>query len=99
MSGQGASGFDPTAIVRKRQILNHHCNRQTEWSYMTSAAFGSPCVLVSCCKTISRSAVTAEAAGSSPVVPAIHSKQLVKAFSPHCGSDSDSTCEDPRISA
>lgn len=27
---------------------------------MTCAAFGSPRVLVSCCKTISRSAVTAE---------------------------------------
>src|SRR5256885_1181835 len=40
---------------------------------MTCAAFGSPRVLVSYCKTNSRSAVTAEAAGSSPVVPAIFS--------------------------
>jgi len=45
---------------------------------MTYAAFGSPRVVVSCCKTISRSAVTAEAAGSSPVVPAIHSNHLRK---------------------
>jgi hypothetical protein len=36
---------------------------------MICAAFGSPRVLVSCCKTNSRSAVTAEVAGSSPVVP------------------------------
>ena len=38
---------------------------------MTHAAFGSLRVFVGCCKTISRSAVTAEAAGSSTVVPAI----------------------------
>jgi len=40
-------------------------------SCSTCAVFGSPRVLVSCCKTKSRCAVTAEAAGSSPVVPAI----------------------------
>ena len=46
-------------------------NPQNAMSYMTSANFGSPRGLVSCCKTYSRSAVTAEVASSSLVVPAI----------------------------
>jgi hypothetical protein len=43
----------------------------------TSGYFGSPRESVSRCKTYSRSAVTAEAAGSSPVVPAILSKGVI----------------------
>ena len=58
------------------QILNPQPNPQNATSYATSAYFGSPRGLVSCCKTYSHSAVTAEAAGSSPVVPAIHSKRV-----------------------
>ena len=57
-------------------ISNPQPNPQFVWSCMTCAAFGSPRVLVSCCRTYSRSAVTAEAAGSSPVVPAIFSNHL-----------------------
>src|SRR5262249_11774587 len=37
-----------------------------------------PACLLSCCETYSRSAVTAEAAGSSPVAPAIHSPALTE---------------------
>ena len=40
---------------------NPQPNPQFEWSCETYAAFGSPRMLVSCCKSISRSAVTAEA--------------------------------------
>jgi len=50
---------------------NPQPNPQFLYPCATYAAFGSPRVLVSGCKTISRRAVTAEAAGSSPVVPAI----------------------------
>ena len=62
-------------------ISNPQPNPQFVWSCMTCAAFGSPRVLVSCCRTYSRSAVTAEAAGSSPVVPAI----LFNHFREWCG--------------
>src|SRR5262249_18154967 len=47
-------------------LLNPQSNPQFEWSCTTCSAFGSPRVLVSCCKAISRCLVTAEAAGSSP---------------------------------
>jgi hypothetical protein len=57
-------------------LLNPKSNPQFAWSCTTCAAFGSPRVLVSCCKAISRSAVTAEAASSSSVVPAIVFKNL-----------------------
>ena len=43
---------------------------------MTCVAFGSPRVVLSCCKTNSRSAVTAEVASSSLVVPTIPFKHL-----------------------
>ena len=56
--------------------INPQSNPQFAMSCMTCAAFGSPRMLVSCCNTYSRSAVTAKAAGSSPVVPAIHSKRV-----------------------
>jgi len=51
-------------------------NPQNAMSCTTYAAFGSPRVVVSCCKTISRSAVTAEVASSSLVFPAILSNHL-----------------------
>jgi hypothetical protein len=51
-------------------LLNPQPNPQNAMSCTTYAAFGSPRVLVSCCKAISRSAVTAEVASSSLVVPA-----------------------------
>jgi hypothetical protein len=40
-------------------------NPQIEWSCMTCAAFGSPRVPVSCCKTDSSSAVTVAWLGTS----------------------------------
>jgi hypothetical protein len=45
-------------------------------SCLTSAYLGIPRGSLTRCKAYSRSAVTAEAAGSSPVVPAIHSKPV-----------------------
>ena len=45
-------------------------------------AFGSPHELVSCCKAISRSAVTAEVAGSGPVVSAIPTCQFLELNAP-----------------
>src|SRR5712692_2510304 len=53
------------------QILNPQPNPQTAMSYTTSAYFGSPRGLVSCCKTYPSKTVTAEVASSSLVVPAI----------------------------
>jgi len=44
---------------------------QFEWSYMTCDAFGVPARLERCWNTYSSSVVTAEAAGSSPIVRAI----------------------------
>lgn len=41
-------------------LFNPHPNPQFAYPCATCAAFGSPRALVSCCKTISRSAVTAE---------------------------------------
>ena len=58
------------------QIPNPQSNPQNAMSYATSANFGSPRGLVSCCKSYSRSAVTAEVASSSLVVPAILFKHL-----------------------
>jgi hypothetical protein len=58
------------------QIFNPQPNPQFLYPCATCAACGSPRVFVSCCKTNSRSAVTAEAAGSSPVVPAIFLNHL-----------------------
>src|SRR5713226_9176141 len=53
------------------QILNPQPNPQNAMSYTTSAYFGSPRGLVSCCKTYPSKTVTAEVASSSLVVPAI----------------------------
>src|SRR5258708_8486872 len=58
------------------QILNPQPNPQNAMSYTTSAYFGSPRGLVSCCKTYPSKTVTAEVASSSLVVPAIHSKAV-----------------------
>jgi hypothetical protein len=55
------------------QIFNPQPNPQFLYPCATCAACGSPRVFVSCCKTNSRSAVTAEVASSSLVVPAISS--------------------------
>jgi hypothetical protein len=52
------------------QIFNPQPNPQFLYPCATCAACGSPRVFVSCCKTNSRSAVTAEVASSSLVVPA-----------------------------
>src|SRR5713226_5222027 len=57
------------------QILNPQPNPQNAMSYTTSAYFGSPRGLVSCCKTYPCKTVTAEVASSSLVVPAIFSRQ------------------------
>src|SRR5215469_2661345 len=55
-----------------------------------------PACLLSCCKTYSRRAVTAEAAGSSPVVPAIlfkHFQDILKTNQGPFGSNKPvSTC-------
>jgi len=57
-------------------ILNPQPNPQNAMSCTTSAYFGSPRGVVSCCKSYPGKTVTAEAAGSSPVVPAILFKHL-----------------------
>src|SRR6266849_5992258 len=62
------------------QILNPQPNPQNAMSYTTSAYFGSPRGLVSCCKTYPGKTVTAEVASSSLVVPAILSKGLSLLF-------------------
>src|ERR1017187_3600096 len=54
--------------------LNPQPNPQNLLSCPTSAYLGSPRGLVSRCKTYRGSAVTAEVAGSSPVVLTTHSK-------------------------
>lgn len=47
-------------MMRQQETrLNPQPNPQPEWCCMTYAALGSPRMLVSCCKTISRIAVTA----------------------------------------
>ena len=46
---------------RTGRFSNPHSNPQSAMSCTTSAMFGSPRVLVSCCKTSPRSAVTAKA--------------------------------------
>ena len=60
-----------TAAARRSFISNPQPNPHDAMSCATSANFGSPRGLLSRCKTESRYSVTAEAAGSSPVVPAI----------------------------
>jgi len=59
-----AGAFQPEPALASEdyeEILRIMKNPQFDMSYVTCAAFGSPRVLVSCCKTISRSAVTSEA--------------------------------------
>ena len=62
---------------RGRQISNPQPNPQFVVSCTSYGYFGSPRVLVCCCKTVRRCPVTAEVASSSLVVPAILSKALV----------------------
>ena len=64
--------------LARSEILNPQPNPQNAMSCTTSAYFGSPRGLVSCCKTYSRSAVTAEVASSSLVVPAISNQALTE---------------------
>jgi hypothetical protein len=62
------------------EIVNPQPNPQFDMSCMTCAAFGSPRMLANSRNTYSRSLFTAEAAGSSPVVPAIHPKRVSADF-------------------
>ena len=75
----GQTGMDPPrqeeVQIRKRTdrlgcMERQISNQQFMASCAACAIFGSPRVVLTGCKTNSRSAVTAEAAGSSPVVPA-----------------------------
>jgi len=67
-------------IARAEIEIGNKTNPQPNPQFMMTCAtygyFGSPRVVVSCCKTNPRYAVTAEAAGSSPVVPASVLNQL-----------------------
>jgi len=65
-SGQGHGHDFPDPQLNPQELV----------TCATCVYFGSPRVLVSCCKTDPRYAVTAEAAGSSPVVPAILLRSL-----------------------
>lgn len=60
------------------EFSNPQPNPQQSVSCATYAYFGSPRVFVSCCKTYYRSAVTAEVASSSLVVPASFFNHLTK---------------------
>ena len=64
--------IDATSMV----ISNPHSNPQCVMSCMTSACFGSPRGLLSCCKTYPGSIDTVEVCGSSPHGPTILFKQL-----------------------
>jgi hypothetical protein len=78
-------------VLQLHGIFNPQPNPQKAMSCTTCAVFGSPRVLVSCCKTSPRCAVTAEVASSSLVVPAISFQSDTRQLRGVCG-ESRSRC-------
>src|SRR5215470_5362394 len=81
---QGAKKFSGRLLKRQGRGLgffffNLQSNPQIEWSCTTCVAFGSPRVVLSCCKADKRGAVTAGRRVRDPPSPQIIPKELIRA--------------------